>query len=228
MCLLKIGNCGLIFMKKTGLILATILVALCVLGLISSAEGQISAPKISLEINGVPVTTLNIPVCSTFTLEFWIRNIPLGYSMVYFDYGVEWDPNLMELKDADPIDHLGWIQSMAQVDPGLIIGKGYTEEEQGWTGDDAWIRFTFHCLGEGTDVMLLVSPIVGTIVLKDQAGGLHDTFPDPFEVTVHQYTRAVGGVVVPINKLAVLSPYLALIGLVGALTATFAIRRRKP
>lgn len=58
------------FMKKIGVILATMLVALCVLALVSPAKGQISAPKISLEMNGVPVTTLNIPVCSEFTLEF--------------------------------------------------------------------------------------------------------------------------------------------------------------
>jgi len=40
--------------------------------------------------------------------------------------------------------------------------------------------------------------------------------------------RAVGGYAVPVNKLAILAPYLALIGLVGAVTAAVAIQRRKP
>jgi len=38
----------------------------------------------------------------------------------------------------------------------------------------------------------------------------------------------VGGILVPVNKLEVLAPCLALVGLVGALTAAIAIRRRKP
>jgi len=219
-------------MKKTGLVPATMLLALCVLGSMSPASGQnnnqVPAPEISLEMNGVPVTTLNIPVCSTFTLEFWIRDIPGGYSMVEFDYGVEWDPNLMELKDAYLIAHLGWEQNVAQVEPGLIIGKGAPEDTQGWTENSAWARFTFHCLGAGTGVILLVSPMAATIVLRDQAGAPHQTSPAPFEVTVHQF-KAVGGVVVPVNKLAVLSPYLALIGLVGVVTMAVAVQnRRKP
>lgn len=40
--------------------------------------------------------------------------------------------------------------------------------------------------------------------------------------------RPVGGHLVPVNKLDVLAPYLALVGLVGAVTATVAILRRKP
>ena len=38
----------------------------------------------------------------------------------------------------------------------------------------------------------------------------------------------VGGMLARVNKLAILAPYLALVGLVGALTVTFAIGRRKP
>jgi len=41
--------------------------------------------------------------------------------------------------------------------------------------------------------------------------------------------RPVGGVLTPVNKLAILAPYLALIGLVGAVTVAVAVqRRRKP
>ena len=109
----------------------------------------------------------------------------------------------------------------------MIIGKGAPEDTQGWTENSAWVRFTFHCLGEGTGVILLTSPMPFTIVLRDPQGDPHDTAPEPFEVTVHQF-KAVGGVVVPVNKLAVLSPYWALIGLVGAVTVAVAVRRRKP
>jgi len=40
--------------------------------------------------------------------------------------------------------------------------------------------------------------------------------------------RPVGGYMLPVNKLEVLAPYLALVGLVGAVTAAVAIRRRNP
>jgi len=40
--------------------------------------------------------------------------------------------------------------------------------------------------------------------------------------------RVVGGVMVPANKLIILAPYLASVGLVGAVTVAVAIRRRKP
>jgi len=45
-----------------------------------------------------------------------------------------------------------------------------------------------------------------------------------------EYDRApaaVGGVFVPVNKLTILAPYLALIGLVGAVTVVFATKRRR-
>jgi len=112
------------------------------------------------------------------------------------------------------------------VEPGLIIGKGAPEDTQGWTENSAWARFTFHCLGAGTGVILLTSPMPGTIILRYGEVTVW-TSPEPCEVTVHQF-KTVGGVVVPVNKLAVLSPYLALIGLVGAVTVAVAIRRRKP
>ena len=213
-------------MKKTGLVLAGILLALCVSGLVSPAKGQEPpAPEISLEINEVPVTTLNIPVCSEFTLDLWIRKIEDGWWMLKQNMRIEWDPDLMELVDEDHsmLDPRGWSGSGAD-GPGY---SGYSAFGPSWTTDAVWGTYTFHCLGEGTGTILLTSPSPGTVLLYN---GLtpYDTKPAPFQVTVHQYTRAVGGVVVPVNKLAVLSPYLALIGLVGAVTVAVAIRRRKP
>ena len=38
---------------------------------------------------------------------------------------------------------------------------------------------------------------------------------------------AVGGVVVPANKLEILTPYLALAGLVAAVSAVVAVKRRR-
>ena len=37
----------------------------------------------------------------------------------------------------------------------------------------------------------------------------------------------VGGVVISVNKLAILAPYLALVGLLAAISAVYVIKRRK-
>jgi len=215
-------------MKKTGLILATMLLALCVLGLVSPAKGQQPPPppNISLEINKVPVTTLNIRVCSEFTVDLWIRDIEDGWGMVSNNMRIEWNPDLIELvaEDHGMVDARGW-------SGGGTSGPGYTEGGASgppWTTGAIWGTYTFHCKGEGTDVMVLTSPKPETIVLWN-GQVTYETDPAPYEVTVHQYTRAVGGVLTGTDKLAVLSPYLALIGLVGAATVAVAVqRRRKP
>ena len=41
------------------------------------------------------------------------------------------------------------------------------------------------------------------------------------------FARPVGGILVPMSKLTILAPYLALIGLVGAVTVTVAVQRRR-
>jgi len=212
-------------MKKTGLILATMLVALCVLGLASPAQGQEppAAPRISLEMNGVPVTRLNIPVCSEFTLEFWIRNIPPDYSMWRFSLRIEW-LDLMELVGEDhsmlePREWSGVFRSGA----GFIEGGA---EGFPWAGDAVWGTFTFHCLGGGISA-IATKPSPATVITLTDGEEDYDTDPEPFEATVNQY-RAVGGVLTGTDKLAVLSPYLVLISLVGAVTVAVAIRRPKP
>ena len=67
------------------------------------------------------------------------------------------------------------------------------------------------------------------IVAEDDAG---DTYYDS-GLLVDAFTAPppapVGGVLTPVNKLEILAPYIALIGLVGAVTAAVATkRRRKP
>ena len=51
----------------------------------------------------------------------------------------------------------------------------------------------------------------------------------PIPMSLEVSVAPVGGVLMPVNKLEILAPYLALIGLVGAVTAAVAAtKRRKP
>jgi hypothetical protein len=51
--------------------------------------------------------------------------------------------------------------------------------------------------------------------------------PTPPPPTPTSPPKFVGGVLTPVNKLAILAPYLALIGLIGALSTTCVLRRRR-
>jgi hypothetical protein len=52
--------------------------------------------------------------------------------------------------------------------------------------------------------------------------------PEPFEITVNQFEPApVGGVVSPINKFKILTPYIALAGLIIAVSTFYVFKRRK-
>jgi len=206
----------LIMMRKA--ILPIILAALIILGLTQ----PVSAPEDDPDMVVEPAE-INVYVCSNFDVEIWIRNLP-GQSIMYrFRFVLVWYPGLIELVgiSENRAEDLGWKFSDIRGDDYYIFEA--EAADGGWQeGDAAWLRITFHCTGAGT------SPLVfdtATIYLEE-GGGIT---PDLLSATVHQSSRPVGGILTTANKLAILSPYLALLGLVGAVTLAVAtVRRRKP
>jgi len=65
----------------------------------------------------------------------------------------------------------------------------------------------------------LTSPVTYNLIIR--------AVIDPIMPTPTPTPAPVGGVFVPVNKLDLLAPYLALLGLVGAVTTVFAVRRRR-
>jgi len=203
----------LIKMKRiVRFVILLVLTALIVLGLSHPVSAPIADPDISVEPREI-----NAYVCSRFSVEIWITNLP--GPMTWFNFTILWDPNLMELvdrenyavgRDWEYLESLGDGRYSAEA-------KAY---EGGWSTNASWTKLTFHCLGEGTSEIYFdgASILIGQLPYIEL---------DPFICTVHQTVRAVGGVLATANKLAVLSPYLALIGLVGAVTVAVAIRKRK-
>ena len=192
-------------------VIPVVLAALIVLGLSHPVSAPIADPDISVEPREI-----NAYVCSRFSVEIWITNLP--GPMTWFNFTILWDPNLMELVGRENYAlGRGWVYLES-------LGDGkYSDEakvyDEGWSEPAAWVKLTFHCLGEGTSEIYFDGASVFIVQLPYIE-------LDPFTCTVHQ-TRAVGGVLTPTNKLDVLAPYLALIGLVGAVTAAVAIRKRK-
>ncbi|MEM3004790.1 MAG: hypothetical protein QXK96_05790, partial [Candidatus Bathyarchaeia archaeon] len=77
------------------------------------------------------------------------------------------------------------------------------------------------CLGEGSSTLRVegwVDPI---------GDGTGKKILDPVLVPVSQVQPApVGGVSVPVNKLSIVAPYLALVGLVAVVSAVIVVRKR--
>jgi len=73
---------------------------------------------------------------------------------------------------------------------------------------------------------VVVSELLSSIELND-GDAIVLTEPDPVLVTIQQLGSPVGGVASQVNKLTILTPYLALGGLIVAVSTVYVIKRRK-
>jgi hypothetical protein len=209
------------------LVLSSILITVIVLGLSSPVKGQISQTKISVE---APSTVI---VSTEFDIIVRIIDIPSGWGLVYFDVGVDWDPNDLEyiecefLGDSRP----GWDGGCRVEVPGLAVGGGEDDRDfpvSRWTEDAEWLRFRFHCLQEGP-ALITVYTVDETFIIENLGNGQTvEVYPENVTVTIQQVEPApVGGTVVPTNRLEILTPYLAIAGLIAAISTVYVIKKRK-
>lgn len=143
--------------------------------------------------------------------------------MTWFDIFIEWDPDMMEyVSHVNHIEANGW----------GFVGEGgapyaptepiyyFTAEGLPYSQDVSWVSITFHCLGEGiSEIIIQDSSIEGA-----PAGIAFEVVN--LEVTQTE-TVPVGGVATTINKLEILTPYIALAGLIAVVSTVYAIKRRK-
>ncbi|WP_455369835.1 hypothetical protein [[Eubacterium] cellulosolvens] len=201
------------------LMLSSILITLIVLGLNSPVSAQIPPPP-TVYVEAPPF----VNVSTEFDIIIWIRNIYPGYGMVWFDLQAQWDPNDLEYIECEFLRAADWQGGCGNTPPGYWTGLAGGPIE---TEDYAWFRIRFHCLREGAAPITITS--VDTVWLKPLGGGVEfHSFPEPVTVTIQQveYTP-VGGISTSVNKLEILTPYLALAGLIAAISAIYVVKRRK-
>jgi len=170
---------------------------------------------------------IDISVSNTFTIDILIRDLN-GDFMQEFDFTITWDPALMEY--VSHMDHVltndpNWSIKNQNLD---ALGGSYRlNAEAGLSGilfneDLSWVTLTFHCLGEGS------SPInIQNTVIYRAAAGLQEIEHEVLKGAVTQEPgMPVGGYVAPINKLEILTPYLALAGIVAVASAIYIKKRR--
>jgi hypothetical protein len=205
--------------RSLKLVLSSILITVIVLGLSIPVKAQVSAPTVYVDAPSV------VTVSTEFDIIISIRDIQSGWGVVFFDLQAQWDPNDLEYIECEFLRAVPWQGGCGNTTPGLWYGLAGGPRV---TEDAAWFMIRFHCLREGPAIITVSSPSGNTVTLEDVAGAPFDVDPEPVTVTIQQVEPApVGGISTPINKLEILTPYIALAGLIAAVSAIYVIKRRK-
>jgi hypothetical protein len=215
----------MIMRNLTKLTLSLILISLIVLGLSSPVIAQ--PPYFPNVI--VSPTSISAQVSTTFSITFSARDIPSGYGLTYIGLVLTWPSSDMELVSGTEGASLppGWKVSLGDwtvIPPGSEKKYFQMSRDTGEpvTVDREWLTVTFHCLGPGPSMIV----VDGSLEVRElPEGSIYGQGIEAIEITVNQFAP-VGGISTPINKLEILTPYLALAGLIIAVSA-IAIKKRK-
>lgn len=196
------------------------------------ANYVVASAQVPAEIYVDPPSS-NVPVSTQFTATIKIVDVAELYG---WQLKLIFKPALLEIKSASEgsflksggttfftvtVDNTGGSVSAAcQLLP--------SPPPQPVTGSGELVTLTFHCKGAGQSDLAFI--LQSTLLV-----GPPQDYPQiPYVATggsVTQFTptptpRPVGGVVMPVNKLEILTPYLALAGLVAAISVVVAVKRR--
>jgi len=210
----------------TKLMLSLILISLIVLGLNSQVLAQQPPYFPNVIVNPISVSA---GVSTTFSITFSVEDIASGYGLTYVGLVLTWPSSDMELVSGTEGASLplGWKVSLRDytvIPPGSESKYFQMSIDTGSpvTVDREWLTITFHCLRPGPST-IIVDGSREVKVLPD--GSISGQGIEPIEITVNQFAP-IGGVTTPVNKTAVLAPYLALAVLIIAVSAVI-IKKRK-
>ena len=175
-------------------------------------------------------TSITTQVSTTFTITFSVSDIPSGYGLTYLGLVLTWPSSDMELVSGVEGASLppGWKVSLGDwtvIPPGSEKKYFQMSIDTGEpvTVDREWLTVTFHCLGPGPS-MITVDGSREVRELPD--GSISGQGIETIEITVNQF-GVIGGVTTPVNKIEILTPYIALAGLIAAVSTVYVIKRRK-
>jgi len=202
-------------MTTAKLPLTLLLMALIIFGgLVSPA----SANGITISVEAKGSSKITPAVSSKFWVEVWIRNLPQGQQITQLDLTLTFDPGQLEEVLFVSAFDMTWLFT-GQVDnvAGTLVihGSGSTPIQD----DRQWLWIYFHCLKPGVSTINIVSA-------QWKNGEVTNSFSTLIPATVTQM-GPVGGVVIPTSKLEILTPYLALVGLVAAVSAVVVVKKRR-
>ena len=204
---------------------ASILMIAIILGLCMSTQAQPTANMISI----VP-DEVTIPVSNQFKIEVVtsengnINGAPDSpITQIYFY--LQWDPTQIDIKldTVTPNVPSGWtVSAIPPAGPTPPSQLVFTAIGNTPVNDaHKWLELEYHCIDEGTSNIQIMGLTINSVGLPTDYA--------VFGATVNQIPAlaAVGGLTTPINKLEILAPYLALAGLIIAVSTVYTFKRRK-
>jgi hypothetical protein len=215
-----------LYMKSTKIVLASLFAVLMILGLSQSARASTGNPDLVIGPSEV-----NVTVGNTFQIQISINSIPAPYAMIDFDFYIFWDKTMMDLEVlGNPVASRGWtVDLQVSHDDWYEFGANKGSGTP-WSTDAVWLTMGFRCIGEGSSEITVSGE--DSVWLSDGITTPFNTAFDEDAITCNQRRSApsnpyhyVGGELYTANKLAVLSPYLALFSVVAV--AAGLVKRRK-
>ena len=174
-------------------------------------------------------TSISPGVSTTFSIVFSVEDIPSGYGLTYVGIVLTWPSPDMELVSGAEGASLppGWKVSFGdftEIPPGSEKKHFQLSYDTGEpvTVEREWLTVTFHCLRPGPSMITVDG---GVDIRELPEGSTTGEGIETIEITVNQLSP-IGGVTTPVNKTAILTPYLALAGLIITVSAVV-IKKRK-
>jgi len=194
----------------------------------------------TLEQNGAAIFSVDVPVSSEFTVEVWVRNIPYPeWGVIGLEFAITWDNMQVEYLYHTIQDH-GFQYFVGPADPKaagyLYLNVPFDTGVTPVIVDDWWMSITFHCLAEGSSTIetLTVEEEIPEVIYLYEGSTILYINPPPYEVTCNQRQPPpdptagyVGGELFSTDKLAILAPYMVLIGLIVVAVTTVLVKHRR-
>jgi hypothetical protein len=219
--------------KIGGLVLPTLIMVLilCLQPAETRAAPVILPISLTFKQGVVPITSINVTLGSTFTLDVILGSAPPGFSLIGYLLEFTWDSSQVELIGASalaPDGANGWSTGTSLGSQGnsvTVSGRGGDTTKQSFTA----AHLIFRCRAVGTSTITAAAPPEKSIDLVPDEGGLetHTTI-GPLPLVCNQSPPlTVGGIVMSVNKHEVLAPYLTLAGLIALASVVVVVRKRK-
>ncbi len=206
-------NSLILMMKYRRFIIPTILVALFIIGSTAPIRGQDSS---SIELKGPN----SVNICNNFSVELWVKHEDDALGSMILN--ITWDPSQMEFVDIQFVD--GWDAALGITDHYVFMqAQAMSGGDIFPPGTDRVFTLTFHCLDLGTSTIGFERAYLYRG--KDGTGGSFSAELIELEVTQN---RSVGGIFYSVDKVSLLSPWIAAISIIGCITiVSILVKKRR-
>jgi hypothetical protein len=183
-----------------------------------------NAPTATLSVEK---QAIEISVCSNFEIEIWVLDID-PYSMANLFFELSWDPDLMRY--TGHVEEYGGAFNIdtSQASNGKLIVTWEPSLSPYITADTKLLTASYHCEGLGSSsIDFTQSGWIEEDGREFNFASLQDGTCNQISVPISPPTYIVGGFYSDANQLEVISPYLTLVILLGVVTTTLIVRKRR-